>query len=183
MASVAAVSGPAYHLTVFNIGRTVAPLDAPQLKGFMDGLDPINALAEQSPGFVWRYTADGTNNATVARPMGHDIIINFGVWQSREHLWNFVYRTQHLDFLGRRREWFLHLPEPFLVLWWVPAGHIPSLAEAVAKLDYLRDSGPTAEAFTFREPFDRPTGRGSPAAGSEREPVAGSPTARDAAVE
>src|SRR5919201_2942426 len=123
---------------------------------FMGGLDHVNALGESAPGFVWRYTADGTNNATAARPMGEDIIINFGVWQSREQLWDFVYRSQHLDFLRRRRDWFQHLLEPFLVLWWVPAGHIPSMAEAIAKLEHLRRWGPSPEAFTFREPFDPP---------------------------
>src|SRR5712692_7681282 len=146
---MAAAADHTYHLAVFNIGRTVAPLDAPQLQAFMDGLDPINALAEQAPGFVWRYTAEHTNNATAARPMGEDIIINFGVWQSREHLWDFVYRSRHLDFVRRRREWFKHLDEPFLVLWWVPSGHIPSLDQAVARLQHLRRGGPSAEAFTF----------------------------------
>ena len=145
-----------HHLAVFNVGRTVASLDSPELKAFMDGLDTINALAEQAPGFVWRYTADGTNNATAARPMGDDIIINFGVWESREQLWDFVYRSQHLDFLRRRRDWFQHLLEPYLVLWWVPAGYIPPIDEAVAKLECLRRTGPSPEAFTFREPFDAP---------------------------
>ena len=154
MAPMAATSSPTHHLAVFNIGRLVAPLDSSQLQAFMDGLDPINALAEQAPGFVWRYTAEGTNNATAARPMASDIIVNFGVWDSREHLWDFVYRTQHLDFLRRRREWFQHMLEPFLVLWWIPAGHIPSIEEALGKLDQLRRAGPSPEAFTFREPFD-----------------------------
>src|SRR5437870_5105657 len=95
-----------HHRAVFNIGRPSAPLDSVQLKTFMDGLDPINALAEQSSGFVWRYTAEGTNNATAARPFDDDVIVNFGVWESREQLWEFVYRTDHLDFLRRRREWF-----------------------------------------------------------------------------
>ena len=148
---------PPHYLAVFNVGRTVAPLDTPQLQAFMDGLDPINALAEQAPGFIWRYVAEGTNNATAARPMGDDIIVNFGLWASREDLWNFVYRTQHLDFLRRRREWFQHLAEPFLVLWWVPAGHVPSLDEAIAKLEHLRRVGPSPAAFTFREPFDPPS--------------------------
>jgi hypothetical protein len=147
-----------YHLAVFNVGRTVAPLDDARLKGFMDGLDHINALGESTPGFVWRYVADGTNNATAARPMGDDIIINFGVWQSREHLWDFVYRSQHLDFLRRRREWFQHMDEPYLVLWWVPAGTIPTLEEAVQRLEHLRKHGPGPAAFTFREPFDSPLG-------------------------
>src|SRR6266511_1563051 len=123
----------------------------------MDGLDPINALSEQAPGFVWRYTAEGTNTATAARPFGDDVIVNFGVWESREQLWDFVYRTEHLDFLRRRREWFQHMDEPYLVLWWVPAGHIPSMAEALAKLAEIRRGGWTLAAFTFREPFDPPS--------------------------
>src|SRR5262245_52149298 len=108
----------------------VAPLDSPQLKAFMDGLDPINALGERAPGFIWRYTAEGTNNATAegtnnataARPMGdQEVIVNFGVWESREQLWEFVYRSRYLDFLRRRREWFHPALQPYLVLWWVPA--------------------------------------------------------------
>ena len=145
-----------YHLVVFNIGRPVAPLDSAQLKDFMDGLDPINALAEQSPGFVWRYTSPGINNATETHPFDDDIIINFGLWQSRQSLWDFVYRSKHLDYLVRRREWFAHMAEAFLVLWWVPAGTIPTLAEARERLDLLQRSGPTPEAFTFRQPFEAP---------------------------
>jgi hypothetical protein len=153
---MASGSHPTFHLAVFNIGRPTAPLDSVQLQAFMDGLDPINALAEQAPGFVWRYTAEGTNNATAARPFDDDVIVNFGVWESREQLWDFVYRTNHLDFLRRRREWFQHMSEPFLVLWWVPAGHIPTMAEALEKLQQLRQQGPSPAAFTFREPFDPP---------------------------
>jgi hypothetical protein len=148
--------GSTHHLAVFNIGRPTAPLDSAQLQAFMDGLDPINALAERAPGFVWRYTAEGTNNATAVRPFDDDVIVNFGVWDSREHLWDFVYRSEHLDFLRRRREWFQHMAEPFLVLWWVPAGHVPSIAEALDKLDQLRREGPGPAAFTFRQPFDPP---------------------------
>jgi uncharacterized protein DUF3291 len=146
-----------YHLAVFNVARMVAPLDSPQLKAFMDGLDPINALGEGAPGFIWRYTADGTNNATAARPMGDlDVIVNFGVWESRDHLWEFVYRSQHLDFLRRRREWFYPALEPYLVLWWVPAGDIPTIEEAVGRLEHLQREGPTPDAFTFREFFEAP---------------------------
>ena len=156
MAGMAQTTEAHCHLAVFNIGRPAAPLDSLQLKDFMDGLEPINALAEHAPGFVWRYTAAGTNDATAARPIDAEIIVNFGVWQSRQHLWDFVYRTQHLDFLRRRREWFQHLDQAYLVLWWVPAGHIPSMDEALTRLDHLRRHGPTATAFTFREPFDPP---------------------------
>ncbi|HEY3058099.1 MAG TPA: DUF3291 domain-containing protein [Chloroflexota bacterium] len=145
-----------HHLAVFNIARPTAPLDSAQLTAFMDGLDPINALGEQAPGFVWRYTVEGTNNATAAHPFGDDVIVNFGVWASREQLWDFVYRSEHLDFLRRRRDWFQHMDEPFLVLWWVPAGHIPSMQEAKDKLAQLRREGASPAAFTFRQPFDAP---------------------------
>jgi uncharacterized protein DUF3291 len=144
-----------YHLAVFNIGRIVAPLDSEQMRDFMDGLDEINALAERSPGFVWRYTAPGSNNATAARPFEDDrVLINFAVWQSRDELWNFVYRSTHLQYLVRRREWFEHLQQAFLVLWWVPAGVIPSIDEAVHRLDLLRAHGATRDAFTFKEFFE-----------------------------
>ena len=116
MLDMAAPLDRTHHLAVFNIGRPTAPLDSAQLQAFMDGLDPINALAERAPGFVWRYTAEGTNNATAARPFDDDVIVNFGVWESREQLWDFVYRSDHLDFLRRRREWFQHM-----------AGAIPGL--------------------------------------------------------
>ena len=123
----------------------------------MEGLDPINALGERAPGFIWRYTADGTNNATAARPMDEqDVIVNFGVWESRDHLWEFVYRSQHLDFLRRRREWFYPPLEPYLVLWWIRAGEVPTIEEAVARLQQLRRDGPTPDAFTFREFFEAP---------------------------
>jgi len=157
-------SASRYHLAVFNVARMVAPPDSPQLKAFMDGLDPINALGERAPGFVWRYTAEGTNNATAARPLDdQDVIVNFGVWESRDHLWEFVYRNQHLDFLRRRREWFQAPFQPYLVLWWVPAGSIPTIEEAVAKLQHLQREGPTPQAFTFREFFEAPVVEPGPA--------------------
>ncbi len=144
-----------HHLAVFNVARMLAPLDSEQMRGFMDGLDAINALGEASPGFVWRYTSAGTNNATADRPFEDQaVIVNFGVWESREHLWNFVYRSAHLEYLVRRREWFEHLSEPFLVLWWVPAGYVPSLDEAKERLALLRRDGPTPDAFTFRAFFE-----------------------------
>src|SRR4029078_11064317 len=75
-------------------------------------------------------------------------------WRSREDLWEFVYRSQHLDFLRRRRDWFEQPSEPTLVLWWVPAGHIPSMDKALVRLEQLRAHGPTPQAFTFRQPFE-----------------------------
>jgi Domain of unknown function (DUF3291) len=145
-----------YHLAQLNIGRILAPLDSPQLAGFMARLDEINALAEAAPGFVWRFqTEDG--NATALRPYEDDrILVNFSVWTSAEALHEFVYRTIHVEVMRQRREWFEQMDQAFLVLWWVPVGHRPTVQEAVDRLDHLRRDGPTPYAFTFQQGFAPP---------------------------
>jgi hypothetical protein len=147
-----------HHLAQLNIGRILAPLDSEQLQGFVDALEPINALADDAPGFVWRLqTEDG--DATAIRPFHDDmLLLNMSVWSSFEDLSAFVYRTDHREVMRGRRQWFERMTEAYLVLWWVPAGHIPSVAEAVDRLEHLRANGPTAEAFTFRAPFPAPGG-------------------------
>jgi len=145
-----------WHLAQLNIGRLRAPTDDPSLAEFMVGLDPINALADATPGFVWRLqTEDG--NATAIRPYEGDelMAINLSVWESMEALAGFVYRSDHAAFLRRRSQWFERLAEAYVVLWWIPAGTIPTVDEALARLERLRTSGPTPEAFTFRQPFLR----------------------------
>lgn len=143
-----------HHLAQINVGRLCKPLDAAESAGFVNALQPVNALADGSPGFVWRLTDESGQDATSIRPEGDDVIINMSVWESREALWDFTYRTEHLELMRRRREWFLRLAEPFLVLWWVPAGHTPSVEEALDRLARLRKSGPCPNAFTFRRPYD-----------------------------
>jgi hypothetical protein len=144
----------AHHLAQLNIGRPVAPPESPQLADFMALLQDINALAERSPGFVWRLVADGTDDATALRlPDGPDLMVNMSLWESVEALRDFAYRSAHLEPLRRRREWFVPLGSNHLVLWWVPAGHIPSLEEAKARLDLLDKRGPGPDAFTLREPY------------------------------
>ncbi|TDQ54964.1 DUF3291 domain-containing protein [Actinorugispora endophytica] len=145
-----------YHLAQMNVGVLNAPLDTPRMSDFVAMLDPINSLADASPGFVWRFRSEGANDATEERPFGDDLLINFSVWESSESLWDFTYRTDHLELLRRRREWFTRLDGVFLVLWWIPAGHVPTLAEAGERLDLIREKGPTPEAFDFRTPFPAP---------------------------
>jgi hypothetical protein len=148
---------PAFHLAQINIGRIVAPTDSPAVKDFMDNLDRINALAEAQPGFVWRLVGDG-NNATGIRAFDDPmILLNMSVWETPEQLAAFVYRTAHRDFMRRRREW-LEPMETYMALWWVPAGHRPTPAEGVARLDLLTKMGVTPQAFTFRQPFPAPDG-------------------------
>jgi len=147
---------PTPHLAELNIGRMMGPIDSETMAGFVAKLDEINALAEQSPGFVWRLkTEDG--DATAIRPYEDDrIIVNLSVWESVETLHEYVYKTAHVEVLRQRREWFSRMAESFMVLWWVPAGHHPPVAEAVARLETLRANGPTPAAFTFRQPFPAP---------------------------
>jgi hypothetical protein len=121
---------------------------------FVARLSDINALAEQSPGFVWRLqTEDG--DATAVRPYADvRIMINLSVWAGLEQLRAYVYRTAHAAVMKRRREWFERFERVYVALWWVPAGHHPSVDEAVARLNHLEQHGPTAWAFSFTEPFE-----------------------------
>ena len=119
----------------------------------MDALDPVNAVVDASPGFVWRLqTEDG--NATAIRPFDDErLMVNMSVWESLEALRAFTYDDEtHRAVLKRRREWFERLEIEF-VLWWVPAGHIPTLEEAKERLAHLQEHGPTPHAFTFRHNF------------------------------
>jgi hypothetical protein len=144
-----------YQLAQLNIAAAKAPLDSPVMADFVGNLDRINALAEQSPGFVWRLqTEDG--NATSLRPFGDDILVNISVWQDVALLNHFAFKTAHVEIMRRRTEWFERMKEAYVVLWWVPKGHQPTTAEARAKLDLLRERGPTPEAFTFRQAFPPP---------------------------
>lgn len=145
-----------YHLAELNIAQLRAPLSDPSIQEFVDNLQPINALADHSPGFVWRLqTEDG--DATSLRAFDNDlIIVNLSVWESVEALRAYVYQSRHVDFVRRKKEWFDKLGSVHFVMWWIPVGHIPTVAEAKAKLEHLAAHGETAEAFTFRRVFEPP---------------------------
>ena len=150
---------PRFHLAQVNIGRFRAPLESPVMEGFRRQLDPINALADASPGFVWRLqTEDG--NATAIRPYPNDdlMAINMSVWESLEALQQFVYKSGHVRTLRERHQWFEPIEGPILALWWIPAGQIPTVTDARERLDHLKVHGPTPYAFTFRTPFPAPDG-------------------------
>ena len=146
-----------FHLAQANIGRFRAPIDTATMEGFRTQLDPINALADRSPGFIWRLqTEDG--NATAIRPYADDdlMAINLSLWESLESLQQFVYKSGHVDVLRARKQWFEQIEGPILVLWWIPAGEIPTVSDVRERLQYLKDHGPTPHAFTFRTPFPAP---------------------------
>jgi hypothetical protein len=145
-----------FHLAEINIGRLRAPVGDPMIADFVANLDRINALAEASPGFVWRLTGEG-NDATDIKPDPTDemMAVNMSVWENPAALGAFVYRSDHLPIMRRRHEWFEKM-ELYMALWWVPVGHRPTVAEGMAKVETLRRLGPTAEAFTFKTPFPAP---------------------------
>lgn len=148
-----------HQLAQFNVARLHQPLDHPATAAFVDALVPINELAEASPGFVWRLTGEGgASSSYVAIPGVDDplLIINFSVWQDVESLRAFVYRSDHTTYLRRRREWFETMAEAYLVCWWVPAGTIPSVAEAYRRLVHLRGHGPSDEAWPINRPVEPP---------------------------
>lgn len=147
---------PTYELAQLNIALMKESLESPRMADFVANLDRINALADQSAGFVWRYrTPQGT---TEERELfGEKALVNVSVWQDLESLRQYVYQSAHRDIMRRRAEWFESMSEAFLVLWWVQAGHRPSLAEARERLELLRAQGSTADAFTFRQAFAAPT--------------------------
>lgn len=144
------------NLAQLNIARLRFPLDGPELKDFVDALPEINALGDNSPGFVWRLQDESGDATGVANPFGKDVILNLTLWESVEALRAYIYHTPHLEFMRRRREWFDHegLPET-LVLWWVPEGHLPTVDEAAERLAHLAQHGPTEHAFTLRKSFLR----------------------------
>jgi Domain of unknown function (DUF3291) len=150
-----------WHLAQLNVGRALAPLDTPQLADFMAALDPVNAIADQSPGFVWRLVGSGGNATDVKVDDQPGLLVNMSVWTSAEALFDFVYKSAHTQIMARRREFF-HKLEVFQVLWWIPAGHIPTVTEAITRLDHLRAHGPTPEAFTFKQRFPPPGTAGGP---------------------
>ena len=145
-----------YHLAQVNIARMLAPLTDPLMAGFVAELDAINALADNSPGFLWRLqTPEG--NATDLRPYEDDLIlVNLSLWASLSDLSTYVYKSRHRQVLQQRRQWFQHFDGPYLALWWDPSGHIPSVEEAKESLSYLSVHSETPYAFSFKKLFPAP---------------------------
>ena len=145
-----------WHLAQMNVGTVLFPPEDPRLSGFMNRLDEINALAEQSPGFVWRLQSE-SGNATDIDVGGPELfLVNMSVWQSAEHLFDYVYKSMHRDIMVQRRQWFEKPIEQYQVLWWVPVGHLPTAEEGLARLEYLKEQGASEHAFTFKQRFEGP---------------------------
>ncbi len=142
-----------YHIAQVNIGRIKASLEDPLMEGFVSRLAEVNALADSSPGFVWRLQTSECN-ATYLRPYDDDrILVNMSVWETVEALKHYVYRTAHAELLCQRHDWFEDFLSAYAALWWVPIGHIPTVDEAKKRLAHLDQHGPTQFAFNFKSAF------------------------------
>ena len=150
-----------WEIAQLNVGRAVSPLDEAPMADFMARLDEINALAERSPGFVWRIQGDSGNNTDYRVSDGDPLFnVNLSLWSSLEDLHAFTYRSDHRTVFARRYEWFERRDGPNAVIWWQPAGTIPGTVEALRRLQLLEALGPTPEANTFEQSFPPPDGRG-----------------------
>ena len=144
-----------YHLAQVNIAKMNADLDDPIMSGFVQRLDEINALADGSKGFVWRFQTE-VGDATYLRPFDDKrILFNMSVWETLEDLRNYVYMSKHVELLKAKANWFKKPGEAHLVLWWSQKGHLPSVDEALEKLHLLKAKGPSPDAFTFAKPYPK----------------------------
>jgi hypothetical protein len=145
-----------FHVAQLNIGRLLHPLDADETAEFTAALGPVNALAEATPGFVWRLVDDDGQSSSYVRLPGEDdplMIVNMSVWADVDSLRHFVLRSGHAMYLRRRREWFERSDAATSVCWWIPVGEIPDLADAHRRLMHLRTHGPTPEAWPVNSPM------------------------------
>lgn len=137
-----------------NIALMLAPIDSPVMEDFVNNLDRINALAESSPGFVWRLKDDVTNDATSINVYDNDyIIVNMSVWESVDALFTFTYKSDHVEIFTRRKEWFKRMKDMHMVVWYIPDGYQPTALEGKERLEYMQKHGETPHAFTFRSKF------------------------------
>ena len=140
------------QIAQLNIARLKYEFDDPRMQEFIDRLEDINALADHAPGFVWRLQTD-EGDATAIDFFGADTLVNMSVWEDMASLHAYVYRSAHNEVMAQRKLWFDRVEAAYSVLWWVPAGHIPTIEEAAERLDLLREQGPGARAFTFKQSF------------------------------
>ncbi len=146
---------PNFHLAQINIAQMLAPLNDPSMAEFMANLERINALADVAPGFVWRLQSND-GNATSLRPYDETIIVNMSVWEDPDALRDYAFRGEHVAIMRKRKQWFAKFDGAYTALWWIPAGHMPSVEDAKVRLEHLRTHGKSSYAFSFKKLFPMP---------------------------
>jgi Domain of unknown function (DUF3291) len=149
-----------YHLAQINIARLIAPIDDPKIAEFVAQLEPINALADKAPGFVWRLQSSSGNATDIAYNDDPFVIVNMSVWKSIGALRNYAYKSDHARVLRDRAKWFEKMGKPNYCLWWIPAGHIPTVTEGRERLEHYQRHGATPYSFWFSQHFPQPTDEG-----------------------
>lgn len=142
-----------YFLAQVNIARMLAPIDSEVMKDFVANLDDINALAESSEGFVWRLKTNDNNATSIKISEDDFLIVNMSVWKDAESLFNFVYKSNHVEVFKRRKEWFEKMNDMHMALWYTPNNYMPTIEDARERLDYIRINGDTPFAFSFKKRF------------------------------
>ena len=143
---------PRYQLAQLNVVKMKYAIDDPRMSGFFDRMDDINGLVDAAPGFVWRLQIDDDDVAAITF-FGDDCLPNMSVWENLASLHGFVYRSAHSEVMALRKQWFERMVESYSVLWWIAEGQLPALDEASERLECLRELGPSARAFTFKQAF------------------------------
>ena len=151
-----------WHLAQINIGKLVAPHGDPRVQPFFDALDRINAIADASPGFVWRLQDDSGNAMGISYSPDPLLAVNMSVWRDADALFEFVYRSSHTPVMARRRDYFQKFDGTFQALWWLPAGEVPTVSDGLSRLWLLERFGPCPQAFTFKARFPAPDEQGLP---------------------
>lgn len=145
-----------HHLAQINVGRIKGLPDSEIMREFMEALDEINAIADEMPGFVWRLQSDQGNAMDIRAFDDPYIAVNMSVWEDVDSLFEYTYKSAHVGFVKRRKKWFEPYGKVHACLWWIETGHIPTPAEAIDRLDYLAQHGPTPYSFTFAKRFASP---------------------------
>jgi hypothetical protein len=151
-----------WHLAQINVGRLIAPPSSPVVAEFVNALDRINAIADASPGFIWRLQSDSGNALDIVVTDDPQMAVNMSVWTDAEALFAYVYRSAHTPFMAQRKSWFERFPGHYQALWWVPAGTIPTVDEGLSRLWRLDRFGPSLHAFTFKSQYPAPGEAGDP---------------------
>ncbi|WP_066526285.1 DUF3291 domain-containing protein [Erythrobacter sp. CCH5-A1] len=158
-----------WQLAQINIGKLIAPVGDPRVQPFFDALDKVNAIADASPGFVWRLQSESGTATDIEVAPDPLLIVNMSVWEDATSLFDFVYRSAHTPEMARRREYFHRFESTYQALWWVPEGHRPSIDEGLSRLWMLDRYGPTPQAFTFKARFPH-SGEGTPPVDMKPDP-------------
>ena len=147
-----------HHLAEFNLGVLKYDWDDARVQGFVDGLDLVNGVAMRSPGFVWMLGEEAMD-AAQRDPDGvlggnPRTASTLSVWEDVPSLEQFVWNTVHKRFYDRKAEWYDPGDQLRMVMWWVPVGHRPTIAEAMERFRLLEANGDSDQAFGWAHLHD-----------------------------